>query len=133
MLAGGALQHFPKEVKDIKVGRTAASLIFLQGTAWCESDQLGTLWKYIIHYADGQTVEVPVTREINVRDWWSQPSDLQEAKVAWSGGNMAHAPISLYSMEWINQHPQSAIESIDIVSDCKSVPFVLAITGRIRK
>ena len=130
VLAGGTLSYLPKKVENIGIGREAKSLIFLQGAAWCESANK-VLWKYIIRYKNGEIVEVPVESEVNIRDWWNQPADLSGAKIAWSGGNQVHAPVTLYIQEWINPHPDTAIDSLDIISEGSAVPFIMAITGRL--
>jgi hypothetical protein len=126
LLAGGALQKsLPKKVTGIKVGRKAAGLVFLHGCAWA-----GGPWNYVVNFADGRRQNIPVQIETNVKDWWANAvMDLPGATVAWVGNNTQHT-VTLYSQEWINPRPEVPIQTLDIVNEGSTVPFILAITGR---
>jgi hypothetical protein len=131
VLRGG----FPAEVKGVKIGRPCRRLHFLQGTGWRVPDGM-TIGRYVIHYADGQQQEVPLVYGVNVRDWWFDPKadePTKDAVVAWTGSNPAARnrgqALRLYKFTWQNPRPDSAIESLDFVSEnSNSSPFLIALT-----
>lgn len=127
---------FPEAAKGIKVGLRCARLHFLHGTGFVdrEGQKIGS---YTIHYADGQTVEIPIAYGEDVRDWWAYPQMAKETKratVAWSGKNKATQAnglgLQLFRRPWDNPRPDVLIESVDF-SACKagSIPFLIAITA----
>ena len=95
------------------------------------------MFEYVVHYADGKTVEVPVKYGRGVGDWLqAKPQGLPEAAAAWAapltkdGGKNA----VVYQMQWTNPRPETEIQSIDIRYDAKvgnqyGAPAVLAITA----
>ena len=127
--------NFPKEIKGIRVGKKCAKLHFLGGTGWSTED--GTrIGSYIIHFAGGQTAELPIAYGADVRDWWSTGDDDFEAKnasVAWKGANAATeqlgASLRLFKSTLENPQPDLVIESVDFMSAmAESAPFLIAIT-----
>ena len=56
------------EKATILVGRKADTLFFLHSAGWFSA------FKYVIHYADGKDVEIPVN-STNMIDWVSEPVD----------------------------------------------------------
>lgn len=121
-------EKLPAEVKDIQVDRTADRLWFLHTAGWLgEAKQ--EVGQFVIHYADHSKVVVPIRAGVEVGDWWD-PEPLPQARVAWSGRNLVHAPIGIYLTEWKNPHPEKVIEAIDIVGARSSAQWVvLAITA----
>ncbi len=93
MLAGkGAKAPLPKSVTGIPVDHKADALFFLHGfhrvQEWRpqgNKKQPPTLFRYIVHYADGQSVEVPVIYGRGVDHWVNEePQGLPDATVAWA-------------------------------------------------
>jgi beta-galactosidase len=143
MLAGpGAKGTMPKAVEGIPVGRKADVLFFLhtfhRTREWRpQSDKDRTppaVFKYVVHYEDGKTAEVPVRYERGVGNWVEEsPGGRAEAAVAWAaplptdGGKQA----VVYQMSWTNPRPGVAIRNIDVREEGNScgVPVVLAITA----
>jgi hypothetical protein len=84
----------PREVKGIDVGRKGELLFFLHTAnvhnpiAPEERERLAggalpEVLRYVIHYADGQSVEIPVLLEKNIDHWLQyQPEPLPGAQVA---------------------------------------------------
>jgi hypothetical protein len=74
------------------------------------------LFEYVIHYADGQSLTVPVRWKVEVGPWYTdEPSNYRNASVAWSG------PLGkddlqgvLYTMQWNNPRPDVKIETVDM-------------------
>jgi hypothetical protein len=126
--------RFPKEVKNIKVGQTCQTLHFLQATAWAAPEGT-TVGSYLVHYANGESREIPIVYGRDVRDWWTQGNEAASAelKTVWTGKNEAQggeqAPKRLFESTWKNPRPDIKIESLDYRSAMSpSAPFLIAIT-----
>ena len=125
--------QFPKEVLRIHVKQKGQTIHFLHGCGWPspQDTQVGT---YVIHYAAGETRNVPIVYGVDVRDWWMSESDTPGSKVnvAWTGINHAapdDPPIGVCKTTWKNPLPGVAIDHIDYQSAMKnSAPFLIAVT-----
>jgi hypothetical protein len=141
------VRHLDAEVTGIRVGRKADVLYFVHtahvGGPIAERErerindrkrpfELPVVMKYVLHYRDGETREIPVTLERHI-DHWIQPKPrpLFEARVGW------HKPLPaldgrhavLYSMQATNPRPDVEIQSIEVVrTSDRAVPAVLGIT-----
>jgi beta-galactosidase len=160
MLGGlnGSPEGLPSEVKGIKVGRKADVLFFLQAANVTrplnerERSRIGSSQdefklpqaaRYVIHYADGQSVEVPVILEKHADHWLQKaPTDLEGAAAGWQArlSDKDENFATIYSMKVNNPVSGVEITSIDFLPGIddrgntanRAVPAVLAITtGRI--
>jgi hypothetical protein len=141
------VRDLPDRVEGIRVGRTVDLFYFLHtahvGGPITEREreqmndrrrpfELPTVMKYVLHYADGQTAEIPVVLERQIDHWdREQPTALFEARIAWRQRlkTLEAREAVLYSMQAANPRPDVAIESIDIVrTSQRAVPAVLGIT-----
>ncbi|MFW6107437.1 MAG: glycosyl hydrolase 2 galactose-binding domain-containing protein [bacterium] len=145
--APGAVRKLPESVEGIPVEARADLLFFLHTAEVTRpvTDRerarmhdrrrpfvLPTVMKYVLHYADGKTAEVPVVLEKHVDHWVREEAlPLVGAQVAWAkplealDGQRA----VLYSMQAENPRPGVPIESIDVVkTGRRAAPAVLAIT-----
>jgi beta-galactosidase len=145
MLAGkDAKGSLPNSVEGIPVGGKADVLFFLhtfhQVKEWKPTDREKTppaVFKYVVHYEDGKTEEVPVRYGRGVGHWISEkPQGLPEAAVAWAAPlpKDAGRQAVVYQMAWTNPRPGVAIKAIDVAYDGQvggqyGVPAVLAITA----
>jgi hypothetical protein len=130
----------PRQVEGIPIGCKASRLFFLHGTHWWTDD--GTrIASYLVHYADGSTVEIPVVYGRDVLDWWmhsGQSGEPAERHVAWVGRNdaaeNAGMPIRLYMKAWENPSPEVPIRSVDMVTGDQApghgapAPFLVGLT-----
>ena len=153
----GALPGLPAHVTDIKVGRKADMVFFLHtaNVRRAISDRaraqvgarknpytLPAAIRYVVHYADGGTVEVPVILDKHIDHWLKdKPVPLEKAGMAAAvdlaaGGGKKGV---LYSMQWPNPRRDVEITSIDVIlqkyktgfygnADYHSSAAVLAIT-----
>jgi hypothetical protein len=142
MLAGPNLPNkLPDAVTGIPVHRKADALFFLQAARINQRrnpDEVRDkkqfeLVRYVIHYADGQTANVPVISEIDVDDYRQQmPAAIPGAQIAWVRPypNTDYKAVA-YSKQWNNPRPNVEIDSIDMVegADRRGVPVLLAITA----
>jgi hypothetical protein len=142
MLGGKGLPgNLPNEIAGIPIHAKADALFFLH-TARLDKrmndrdrreHKTYTLFKYVIHYADGQTEDVPIICEIDIGHYVQpQPAALPGAQVAWSRpyGNSQDSAVA-YAKQWNNPRPDVQIASVDMVYVDKSrgVPALLAITA----
>ena len=126
---------FPSSVTGIKINQEAAQLHFLHACGWKDAE--GTpIATYMIRYADGESVEIPLEYGIHVRDWWAPTSqaEVPSGEIAWIGSNGASSAqnqaIQLYHLAWKNPRPEVAIASLDFMSEiAEAAPFLLAITA----
>jgi beta-galactosidase len=146
MLAGpGAKGKLARSV-SVKVGAKADSLFFLhtfnQVRDW-QPPASGAaappaVFRYVIRYADGKTMDVPVRLGEGVGHWLSKaPVGLKNAAVAWGapfpndkGGEQA----VVYQMQWQNSRPDVEIASVELAYEAKvgdqyGTPVLLALTA----
>jgi beta-galactosidase len=143
MLGGrGVPGNLPEQVAGIAVGRKADALFFLQAARVDQprdnrerkENKPVELAKYVVHYADGKTADVPLCLEIDI-DGYKQPGGprpLPGAQVGWVGkyeGTDFHAVA--YVKQWNNPRPGVQIASIDLVygKDRRGVPALIAATA----
>jgi beta-galactosidase len=149
MLAGpGARGQLPPAVKGLKAGCKADVLFFLHAfnrTGDWRRDQpdqpAPILFKYVVHYADGQTADVPVLYGEGADHWIAkEPGGLSGASLAWAApfpgekhGAEAPEQAAVYQLSWTNPRPKVTIESIDMLygpaGSQYGTPALLAITA----
>jgi hypothetical protein len=128
---------YPTQVKDIHIGLLCKQLHFLHnacggGNHPAKGAKIGS---YVIHYANGLNLPVPLLYGEALNDWWSTPTNkMSAAVVAWTGSNQVtaknNAKIHIVKFTWENPQPDVEITTLDIVSDEKeSAPFLIAITA----
>lgn len=138
----------PAAVRGIPIARKCHALHFLHSTGWNEREQV-TIGNYVVHYADGLQLEIPIRYGQDVRNWYSTerrlgdvvvPMDWDEplasrSTVAYTGTNnnvtydRRGVAFRLFKTIWQNPRPNMAIESIDYISAMTGcAPFLIAIT-----
>lgn len=133
----GASMTLAPQIEGIAIDRQVKRLHFLQGTHWRtrDGDKIGA---YIVHYADGTRLEIPIRYGEDVRDWWEvadRESRVSRARVAWSGSNEASSRIRLYMRSWQNPYPEKRIRSVDMVTGEQAAgrsavaPFLVGLTA----
>ena len=155
MLQGAGSEVQAAKVEGVEVGRTADALFFLHtynmdrgvqeyeralaagNRKKADSDNPPTLFRYRIHYADGQSIDVPVRWNEGVSHWLQEnPKPLQMAQVAWAAPVEGHQgwQTTVYSMQWNNPRAGVAIGSVDILppdepnAERLGAPAVIAIS-----
>ncbi len=95
------------------------------------------LFKYVVHYADGSSVDVPVRYGDGADNWiQKEPLGLKDAVVAWAAAfpnDTSGQQAVLYQMQWDNPKPDVAIQSVDMAYDESTkgqygVPALMAVT-----
>ena len=125
---------FPPEVRGIRVSHSSARLHFLHGCI--NRATPGTpVALYLIHYANGERVEVPVVYGEQVRDTLfvrDSPTQAANASIVWQTDcdQLAGHALRLFHFAWKNPYPNIEIRHVDFVSSPgSSAPFLVAITA----
>lgn len=105
-----------QKVEGIAVGTAVEALYFLQAAAWCEVPAGTEVMRYVVRYADGGAVTVPVRVGHEVADWWNPAPQVGEARRAWRNGDNR----SLWAWRWANPEPARVVASFDVVSAGKA-------------
>jgi hypothetical protein len=139
MLKGPGSQADAETVTGIAIGRTADALCFLHafnaGDKAKKAKPGEAAFRYVVHYADGQTTDIVVGWQRGVAHWiQDKPADLPDAALAWAApfpADKGHQA-ALYSLVWKNPRPQAAIASIDLAyvagGPSLGVPALLAVS-----
>jgi eukaryotic-like serine/threonine-protein kinase len=126
---------YPRSVTNIPVGHKLVRLHSLHGVSW--EDPEGTrIGAYVLHYADGQQVELPLVYGADLSRYWGSPNQREptkQAEVVWTGDSPgvknSGGIMRLYQRTWENPRPDVEVETIDFISAMTdSAPFLIAIT-----
>jgi WD40 repeat protein len=126
-----------KESRSIRVAQNCKKLHFLHNSAMTALEPWNLVGRYVIHYADGQTAEIPLVTGRNIQDWWADPKAIgsnDDAQVVWVGSNpeaTAHqCNINLVMLTWNNPKPDVQIQSVDFLQVGNGgQPFLVALTA----
>jgi beta-galactosidase len=134
--------NLPKEIIGIPINTKADALFFLHTARLDrrmddrerEEKKRFELCRYVIHYADGQTVEEPIFCEIDIDHFVQQePKALPGAQIAWSGKfEDSNESGVVYAKQWNNPRPGLEIKAVDLVygkDKERGVPALLAVTA----
>jgi len=144
ILAGPGIRgQLPAEIA-LKAGRKADAIFFLhtfnrakEWRARWPDENAPTAFKYVVHYADGQSVDIPVLYGEGVDHWiTTSPMGLKSAALAWSArfpGDESPDEAAIYQMQWNNPRPDVVIQTIDLMYGLEGskygTPALLAITA----
>jgi hypothetical protein len=126
---------YPEAVKGIRVHHKGRQLHFLHAAAWNPEDGNLEIGQYILHYANGESGNIPIIYQENVSDWWARQNDkpLADAQVAWEGTSPRTQGIGfllrLFKYTYENPLPEIEIETLDFISKLvHSAPMLVAVT-----
>jgi hypothetical protein len=97
---------------------------------------------YVIHYADGQTAEIPVIAGKNIFDWTTPPTAMEGLKYDPALGFTQHAtavavPAFVFGHVWMtlwkNPHPDKQIVSLEVKGANEGIPGLIAVSRGIMK
>ena len=125
----------PQRIRNVPVDSSAAKLYFLHATGF-GADENAAIGEYVIHYADGAELSIPILYGRDVRDWWTSGSfgvsarHATRATVAWRGKTPDNVNVQLFLSVWKNPRPATKIASLDYASAMtNAAPFCIAITA----
>jgi WD40 repeat protein len=127
--------RFPASVRGIVVGRKCRQLHFLHSAIRAFMPDGTQVARYVIHYDNGETREVPVVKGQDLDDWFGTADEaVARFVVAWRGANKTGRRINrnlrLYKTTWANPLPDVPITSFDFVAMKDAAPFLLAVTAQ---
>ena len=144
MLGGSNIPgNLPASVTGIPVNQKADALFFLQaarldarrGPDEVKNNTRYEMADYVVHYADGSDVNVPIYAEISVDDYQqASPNPIEKAQIAWTSPYKDENKFAVaYSMQWNNPHPDLEIKSVDLIfgPNQRGIPALLALTAAI--
>jgi WD40 repeat protein len=141
-LAAGSLtatKSNPERVDGVKVGRKCKRVHFLHAVSGANTKQETVVGRYVVHYANEQTCDIPIVYGKDVMDLWSElnePLTAERAALVWLGTNREvqtrrnETPcLRMFKATWPNPLPNVEIASIDFVSSLNdTAPFLVAMT-----
>ncbi|HEV3342198.1 MAG TPA: hypothetical protein VG125_17655, partial [Pirellulales bacterium] len=141
MLKGSGLpEKLPDAIHDIAVGRKADALFFLhaarmdarRGPQEIKDKKRYEMLRYVVHYENGESAEVPIYAEIDIDDYRQEsPRALPGAQIGWTRPYEGTGQTAVaYSKQWNNPRPDVTIKSIDMVygAEPRGVPALIAVT-----
>jgi hypothetical protein len=126
VLRGRGRESLPASA-EFPVNEKADVLYFLHADAWGGSDE-NVVARYVITFADGQSVTVPLRNNREIRDW-HRPADTTESAVGWQGKNPQAPEIGLMIFPWRNPRPDTAIARVRFEFVGEAVPILVAVTA----
>jgi beta-galactosidase len=143
MLGGDGIPgNLPNQIVGIPINLKADALFFLHTARLDrrmddrerEEKKRFELCRYVIHYADGQTAQVPVFCEIDIDHFQQrEPKAIPGAQIAWTSKfDDSDESAVVYAKQWNNSRPGVEIKSVDLVygkDKDRGVPALLAVTA----
>jgi hypothetical protein len=134
--APGIPVSMPRRVAGMRIGRKADRLYFLHAAHFVFPQMAGVrIGSYIIHYADGRQVEIPLRAGAEIADWWENGTGVRAATVAWTGSCAAGARVRLFMSDWKNPRPRVTIRSLEMRTGDQPAglkvpaPFLVGVTA----
>ena len=122
--------YLPDAVCGIEANLKARTLYFLHAGAWLQNGQ--EAFRYVVRYADGSSVTVPMVCGRDFLDWWIDtrkaipPS--RRCRVGWMNSERR----GFHVARWANPSPEKTIDTIDVMSACTgTIPIIEAITAEL--
>ena len=119
----------PEAARGIRADVRAEALWFLHAGAFLEPGRVA--FRYIVRYADGSSVTLPMRGYVEFDDWWMHGAvpggrDAMPCKPGWLNAKSR----GFHVWRWENPFPEKTIATIDIESaNTKTAPIVEAITA----
>jgi len=137
MLRPGAEQADKPKSVDVEVPQVRGNyLVFIQHAIGGSGARDGDVAaRYTVHYADGQSVEIPMLKGVHLRDWWCRQWWDNSGSDSWPvymGRNVYtmkwHSLIGLWATQWKNTRPDVPIAGITFSSEDRGGPVIWAVT-----
>jgi WD40 repeat protein/serine/threonine protein kinase len=131
------LTGYTNMLSGIAIDRSCLRLHFLHAAVAAVRLTNGTpIGRYVVHYHDGQRLEIPLIIGGNLAHWRSETNGVTGPLVpAWvqpdeSAEEENRQPARLFKMTWTNPRPEVVVKTIDIESAHRSAaPFLIALTA----
>jgi hypothetical protein len=116
-------------------GTMADVLAFLHTGGWIDADVRQAT--YIVHYADGTKVEIPVIGGRNIIDWVQPPARAEDVKYDPALGLILPATtvaspqfvhVTVWMTLWKNPHPDKEIAALEVKGANEGIPGLIAVS-----
>jgi hypothetical protein len=123
---------YPESVMGIPVRTRGTRIHFLHASAWDIEEMSVCIGEYVLHFANGESLRLPIVYKTNIWDWWSNPI-VPDGVPVWKGQNERTEKlgehIRLFRLSVDNPHPGQEIVSLDFTSKRQPpAPFLVAVT-----
>ena len=121
----------PEAARGIRADVRAEALWFLHAGAFLEPGR--EAFRYVVRYADGTSVSLPMRGYVEFDDWWMHGAvpggrDAMPCKPGWLNAKSR----GFHVWRWENPFPEKTVATIDIESACTTTaPIVEAITAEL--
>jgi hypothetical protein len=111
-------------------------LAFLHTGAWINADARQAT--YVVHYADGTKVEIPVIGGRNILDWTAPANSADEIKYdpalglilpATSVASPQFVHVTVWMTLWKNPHPGKPIAALEVKGANAGIPGLIAVSA----
>ena len=115
-------------------------IAFLHSGGWIDANIRQAT--YVIHYADGRKVEIPLTGGKNIFDWTMAPAMLEGIKYQPELGFTQHAmtvPVHqfvsayIWMTLWKNPRPDKQIIALEVKGENQGIPGLIAVSFGVAK
>ena len=122
--------YLPDAVRGIAVNLRAESLYFLHAGAWISKEE--EAFRYVVRYADGTSLEIPMRCHLDFDDWWVRDRSGNPLTSRCRPGWVNSEGRGFHVLRWENPNPEKTIATIDIESACTgTIPIIEAITAEL--
>ena len=120
----------------VQLSGKADVLALLHSGAWIQQDVRQAT--YIIHYADGGKVEIPVVGGKNILDWTAPANRAGELKYdpalglllpATSVASPQFVHVTVWMLLWKNPHPDKQIVALEVQGANQGIPGLIAVSA----
>jgi hypothetical protein len=129
-----APEHFPPQVKGIRVHQSARRVHFLHATVPAYGLDRGfKVGDYRVHFSNGKEVDIPLVLGDNIESVDRADPPPKDASIAWGysefrGYLAMTSPRLFYDLAWKCPFPGAEVESIDLIANSPAAPLLAAIT-----
>lgn len=109
--------------RGIPVGARFERLHVVHAAAWLSRKYGTPVAKFVLHYEDGTSAEIPVKAIEDVCDWQSYQGG-PNCKIAWSGANKV-ASVSIDQSVFANPNPQKTVKTLDVVGALTEAQYLV--------
>ena len=128
-------EFHPAKIAGIVVGLPCRRLHFLHSAIYGAAG--GTIGKYVVHFQNGQSAEIPLILGRDLTDWVIQNGQPhRQLQIAWKGTETRYggsSSLCLTKTNWENSSPDLVVSTIDFEASQPEgfggFPFLVALTA----
>lgn len=129
ILGGSIRPNLPRTV-EIPLGRTVHGLQFLHTALHVQAKSGDALGSYVVTYADGSEVVIPITNQRDIADWYRPLAEAQ-VPVALSLATADHVARQLYLQQWVNPKPEQPVRVVTMRSQGNAILVLAGLSAEV--